>query len=130
MFASDPQIYFSVVGRKVLTVIGNDIYVNGLYIGNGNINDWVREGWKNNGINGIEIDPFSNGKVIYTACGNGVMRSDDYGKKWKILTDWDVTEVLCVKLDPQNNKIIYAATAYGIWKSSDNGVSWTKKIMV
>jgi photosystem II stability/assembly factor-like uncharacterized protein len=127
VFAKDPQIYFSVVGRKVLTVIGQDIYVNGLYLGNGTDNKWTREGWKNNAINDIEIDANSDGKVIYTACNNGVMRSEDYGKRWKILTDWDVTEVLNVKLDPQNNKIIYAATAFGVWKSNDGGNSWKKK---
>jgi photosystem II stability/assembly factor-like uncharacterized protein len=127
LFAKEPEVYFSVVGRKILTVIGNDIYVNGLYIGDGINNRWNRCGWKNNAINSIEIEPLSDGKVIYTACNNGVMRSNDSGKNWKILTDWDVTEVLCVKLDPQNNKIIYAATAFGVWKSTDGGNSWNKK---
>jgi len=127
MFAKEPQIYFSVVGRKVVTVIGNDIYVNGLYISNSTDNKWIRRGWKNNSINDIEIEAKSDGKVIYTACNNGVMRSDDFGKSWKILTDWDVTEVLSVKLDPQNNKILYAATAFGVWKSIDGGNTWKKK---
>ncbi len=127
MSAMDPHVYFSVVGRKILTVIGNDIYVNGLYINDGNGTEWQREGWKNNAINGIEVDPTSGGKIIYTACNNGVMRSTDSGKNWKILTNWDVTEVLGVALDPFDNKIIYAATAFGVWKSSNSGVTWEKK---
>jgi photosystem II stability/assembly factor-like uncharacterized protein len=53
------------------------------------------------------------------------MRSLDGAQSWKIVTDWQVTEVLKAKVDPLNPKTIFAATAYGIIKSTDHGDTWT-----
>jgi photosystem II stability/assembly factor-like uncharacterized protein len=127
-FSQEPKIYFSLVGRKQSTVVGQDINVNGFFIGKKDGEKWERKGWKNNLIFGITIDKKSKGKNIFLACGNGVMRSTDYGENFKILTSWEVTEVQKVYLDPANNNIIYLTSSFGIWKSTDYGDTWSKKI--
>jgi photosystem II stability/assembly factor-like uncharacterized protein len=63
--------------------------------------------------------------VIFLACGNGALRTTDAGKNWKITTDWQVTEVLDVAVDPFNTRQIYIATAYGVWRSTDRGETWS-----
>jgi photosystem II stability/assembly factor-like uncharacterized protein len=125
--AQNDKVYFSVIGRKVLTVVGQDFLVNGLYVNNKDNNSWERYGWPNGAIFGIEVDKKTNGKNIFTACGNGIMRSTDYGKNWKILTDWQITEVQKVYFDPNNSNTIYLTSSFGVWKSTDYGETWTKK---
>jgi hypothetical protein len=126
-FAQNSKVYFSIKGRKVSIVIGQDIVLFGLYIEN-NKDQFERFAWKNGHINDIAVDKNSNGKNIFLACGNGIMRSTDYGKNWKILTSWELTEALKVIIDPNNSNIIYTATAYGIWKTTDYGETWSKKV--
>jgi len=64
----------------------------------------------------------------YIAGGNGLHRSADGGKTWKILTGWETMEILSVALDPVEANIIYIATPYGIFKSVDDGKTWTEKM--
>jgi len=64
----------------------------------------------------------------YIAGGNGLHRSADGGKTWKILTGWETMEVLSVALDPVETQIIYIATPYGIFKSIDDGKNWAEKM--
>jgi len=64
----------------------------------------------------------------YVAGGNGLHRSADGGKTWKILTGWETLEVLSVALDPVDAKIIYIATPFGIFKSRDDGKNWAEKM--
>jgi hypothetical protein len=127
-FAQDPKVYFSLVGRKVTTVVGQDINVNGFFVGQKNGEKWDRFGWKNAAIFGITVDKKFQGKNIFLACGNGVMRSTDYGKSFKILTDWQITEVQKVYIDPKNDKTLYLTSSFGVWKSLDYGETWSKKV--
>ena len=54
------------------------------------------------------------------------MASTDYGASWKIVTDWNITEVTKVYLDPMAEKTIYATSSSFVWKSADYGVTWKK----
>jgi hypothetical protein len=66
----------------------------------------------------------SHGRILYIAAGNGVHKSTDYGTTWKIMTDWQITEVLDVKVDQQHPQNVDAATAWGLWHSDDGGETW------
>jgi len=99
----------------------------GIFYGNGYDGLWTQIGWSNGRTNTITIDKNSKGKVIYAACGNGVMRSDDWGRTWKIITDHLITEVLRVEIDPENSNVLYAIGAYGVFKSDDGGKHWKEK---
>lgn len=127
LYSQDSKVYFSIKGRKISIVIGQDIVLFGLYIEQSK-DKFERYGWKNGHINDIAVVKNSNGKNIFMACGNGIMRSTDYGQNWKILTSWELTEALKVMIDPNNSNIIYTTTAYGVWKSTDFGETWTKKV--
>jgi photosystem II stability/assembly factor-like uncharacterized protein len=63
----------------------------------------------------------------YIAGGNGVHRSTDGGRRWRILTSWETMEILSVLPDPVDSSIIYAATPWGVYKTKDDGVTWVKK---
>ena len=85
---------------------------------------WQHKGWEytrafyaESGLDG----------AIWSACGNGVLRSTDGGATWRITTGWEITEVLRVKADPRNPATVYAATAYGIFKTTDSGETWQEK---
>lgn len=63
----------------------------------------------------------------YIAAGNGLHRSIDGGKTWRVLTDWHTEEVLSLALDHADPAIVYIATPFGVFKSTDDGRSWQRK---
>ena len=62
---------------------------------------------------------------FYVACGNGVHRSTDDGKTWRILTGWTTMEILDVLPHPAIPSLLYVSTPWGIYRSKDEGASWT-----
>src|SRR5947209_6490013 len=83
---------------------------------------WKQLGWKH--VKCYSVDVSNNGKVIYEACGNGLLKSTDEGKSWRMMTDWRMTEVMDVAVDQKNPKTVYIATPGAIWKSDDGGNTW------
>ncbi|HMK37727.1 MAG TPA: hypothetical protein VK569_00210 [Bacteroidota bacterium] len=73
---------------------------------------------------------FDNGRTrrYYIAAGNGVHRSTDGGKSWRILTTWRTEEILCVVPDPVDSSLVYAATPFGAFRTTDDGATWQKKM--
>jgi len=73
---------------------------------------------------------FDNGRTrrYYVAGGNGVHRSTDGGRHWRILTSWRTEEILCVVPDPVDSALIYVATPFGVFRSDDDGATWQKKM--
>jgi photosystem II stability/assembly factor-like uncharacterized protein len=63
----------------------------------------------------------------YLAAGNGLHRSTDGGKTWRILTSWTTEEILCVVPDPVDPSVLYVGTPLGVFKSSDDGSTWVRK---
>lgn len=63
----------------------------------------------------------------YIAGGNGVHRSTDGGKQWRILTSWETMEILSVLPDPLDSATVYAATPWGVYRTVDDGKSWVRK---
>ncbi|HUF11343.1 MAG TPA: hypothetical protein VMO47_18620 [Rhodothermales bacterium] len=81
---------------------------------------WTSLGWPNVRNFGIATTP----DFIFLACGNGVLRSADNGRNWRMTTDWKITEVLDVALDPTDPHKLVIATAHGIAWSPDDGDTW------
>jgi len=84
---------------------------------------WTHLGWKNVRCFGLGL-PAASPEALFLACGNGVLRSQDGGKTWRVTTDWRIAEVLCVALDPHQSDHLFAATAHGVWASTDAGETW------
>jgi photosystem II stability/assembly factor-like uncharacterized protein len=86
---------------------------------------WEHRGWREY-IRTFYTEQGKDG-TIWSACGNGVLRSTDNGRTWKITTGWDVTEVLKVKAAETDPSLVFASTAYGVFRSTDGGGTWEKK---
>lgn len=83
---------------------------------------WTHLGWTNVRCFGLGLSARSN-ETLFLACGNGVLRSQDQGNTWRVMTDWRITEVLAVVSAYQTNHVC-AATAHGVWESTDGGDTW------
>lgn len=62
--------------------------------------------------------------VLYLAAGNGLIRATEGGRKWRITTGWDVTELRDVTVDPNTPGTVYFSHTAGIRKSTDGGANW------
>jgi hypothetical protein len=105
-------------------VVGAKLNQSGLHRWEGDTT-WTHLGWNTPRISGITIDP-NNANRIFLAGGNGVIRSLDAGKTWKVVTDWRVTEVQDVDMHALNPNQVWCASAYGIWGTTDGGETWTE----
>jgi photosystem II stability/assembly factor-like uncharacterized protein len=76
---------------------------------------------------GLAIWEGKSSKRYYIAAGNGLHRSIDGGKTWRVLTDWRTEEILSVAPDPIDSAVIYVSTPFGVFKSIDEGRHWEKK---
>ena len=124
-FAQPETIYMSVRSSRQTRLNASDNPTIGLFLSRDGGATWEHKGWRDQ-IKVFYAEAGADG-TLWSACGNGVLRSTDGGVTWKITTDWEVTEVLKVKVDPHDPQVVYAATAYGIFKTSDNGKSWQAK---
>jgi photosystem II stability/assembly factor-like uncharacterized protein len=61
---------------------------------------------------------------LYVAAGNGLHRSTDDGKTWKIVTGWNTMEILSVLPDREDVKRILVATPWGVYRTMDDGTTW------
>jgi len=103
-------------------VVGAKLSQSGLHRWEGDTT-WTHLGWNTPRISGITLDPNDRNR-IFLAGGNGVIRSLDAGKTWKVVTSWDVTEVQDVDMHALNPNQVWCASAYGIWGTTDAGETW------
>ncbi len=89
---------------------------------------WQYKGRPNNRIFGFDFYRPAKGKIIALATHTGVHQSWDWGKSWKVTTDWRITEVNNVAFDPRNPDILYCSSPYGFYKTVDGGKNWAKHI--
>ena len=85
---------------------------------------WTHLGWKNLRHTGVTATPDG---TLYLSAGNGVLRSRDAGASWRMMTGWEITEVMDIDIDPSDPNVIYIATAYGVWRTDDGGKTWTQR---
>ena len=97
----------------------------GLFVSTDRGTTWQGRGWREY-IRTFYSEEASDG-TIWSACGNGVLRSTDNGKRWRVTTGWEVTEVLKVKAAEAEPALVFASTAYGVFRTTDGGETWEKK---
>jgi photosystem II stability/assembly factor-like uncharacterized protein len=120
--ARQDTVYMSVLNSRKHRLGALDNPTVGLFFSTDAGATWHHRGWTGY-IRTFYTEAGSDG-VLWSACGNGVLRSGDGGKSWRITTGWEITEVLKVRVNPVNAKDVYAATAYGVFRTSDSGENW------
>lgn len=85
---------------------------------------WSYRGRPNNRIYNVDFHRASKGKMIAMATHTGVHQSWDFGKTWKVTTDWRMTEVNSIAMNQEHPEIIYAGSPYGFYKTIDDGKEW------
>ena len=83
-------------------------------------------GYQHPEIQAVAFDPRHPAR-IYLAAGNGLIRSDDGGRHWRVTTSWDMTELRAVAVDPLEPDHIYVALPDGVGVSRDAGATWAHK---
>src|SRR5439155_17292409 len=71
----------------------------------------------------LDYDP-ADPSTVYVAAGNGLLRLQDRGERWKILTGSEVTELRDVAVDPSAPGTIYFTHTAGIQVTHDRGATW------
>jgi hypothetical protein len=75
------------------------------------------------GISGLTVSP-GDPSMMFVPSSDGIVRSRDGGKTWRVVTGWEVADVRSIVFDHVNSQLAYAATAWGSIRSTDGGESW------
>jgi photosystem II stability/assembly factor-like uncharacterized protein len=134
LFACWPMPAGSAGGRTIVSVFivrgsvsGSSTGSYGAFARNGVDTTWTKLTPSN--IITFGLGHFERGTTrrLYVAGGNGVLRSTDEGRSWRVLTSWQTMEILSVALDPADSTMILGATPRGVYKSTDDGATWALK---
>jgi len=87
---------------------------------------WSHSAWPQGRHFSIVTEPETCGVVRYVAAGNGLFRTTDDGRTWRITTDWQQTEIQEATVNTMNPSIILSATPYGIFRSTNRGDTWSE----
>jgi photosystem II stability/assembly factor-like uncharacterized protein len=120
--AQQETVFMSVLNSRRHRLAASDNPMVGMFVSTDAGKQWIHQGWREY-IRTFYTEAGPDG-VQWSACGNGVLRSTDHGATWRITTGWEVTEVLKVKVRPDNPQQVAAATAYGVITSTDAGATW------
>ncbi len=85
---------------------------------------WQHFGPRVLGVNSVAVQPGSGGQVMLVASGDGVLRTTDAGRTWRLTTGWDVMDVRTFAVNPANPDEFYASTCWGPLRSTDGGATW------
>jgi photosystem II stability/assembly factor-like uncharacterized protein len=125
LFARQDTLYASVLNSRKHRLGALDNPTVGLFVSTDAGATWKHRGWT--GYTRTFYTEAGPDGVLWSACGNGVLRSKDKGVSWRITTGWEITEVLKVKADPSNPSVVYAATAYGVFRTENSGETWKER---
>ena len=125
-FSKEPIVYVTTLSTSYAHT-GMAMPLSALFYQRASVDsNWSYLGRPNNRIYNVDMFLASNAKIIAMATHTGVQQSFDYGKTWKVTSDWRMTEVNNIKIDQKNPQIIYASSPYGFYKTTDGGKHWTK----
>lgn len=103
-----PAVYAAVYINKGSTSVGSLSSI-GLFRRSDGDTAWVN--LRPNTITpGIGFTSFGGRHQLYLAGGNGLHRSTDGGRTWRVLTGWRTKEVLSVAFDPADSLRLYIST--------------------
>ena len=115
-------VYMSILSSRRHAWGKNDFPVIGLFVSTDAGRTWEHRGWREY-IRMFYTEAGPDG-VLWSACGNGILRSKDDGASWRVTTGSDVTEVLRLSVDRRAPRRVAAATAYGPILTTDGGERW------
>jgi len=121
-----PRIYACVVSNQRY-IVGGKNPETGLLVSQDLGRSWKSSSWPNIRCFAMAMDPTAVGRILYLASGNGVLKTTNGGQKWRLTTDWRITEVQEIELHPRDSKVIYIGTPYGVFKSTDGAQTWVVK---
>jgi photosystem II stability/assembly factor-like uncharacterized protein len=102
--------------------VGSKLPQSGLFI-KGSDGAWEHAGYNHPFIFSLDYDP-ADPETIYLAAGNGLFRASEGGRKWRLLTGSDITELRDIAVDRNAPGTIYFGYCHGIRVSHDKGVTW------
>ncbi len=120
--AQESTIYMAVLSSRSHQWNSADNPVIGLFTSTDRGASWQHIGWREYIRTFYSVESVDG--TLWTACGNGVLRSTDGGTSWKVTTGWEETEVLKIAVDPRRPERVFAATAYGPIATTDGGETW------
>ena len=103
-------------------VVGAKLAPSGLFLRSAT-GEWRHLGYNHPFVFALDYDP-RDPATLYLAAGNGLIQASDHGRKWKILTGSDVTELRDVAVDRNAPGTIYFAHCAGIRATHDAGRTW------
>lgn len=106
-----------VIGSKIVTTNGVFQRTEG---------GWTHIGYNDTGLTAVAFDPRDR-DVIYTTALNGLWRTLDGGKTWRMCNSWDMTEGRDVAVDPNAPDHVYLAITDGIAVSTDRAQTLVRK---
>jgi photosystem II stability/assembly factor-like uncharacterized protein len=117
------QYYLYVCGAMARDyVVGARLPPSGIFA-KASSGGWEHVGYSHPYIAALDSDP-RDPSTLYLAAGNGLIQASDYGRRWKILTGYEVTELRDLAVDRNATGVIYFAHTAGIRVSRDGGATW------
>jgi photosystem II stability/assembly factor-like uncharacterized protein len=107
-----------VIGSKIITT-------NGIFQRDA-AGEWQHLGYNDTMISALAFDPRDR-NVIYTTGNNGLWRSLDGGKLWRMCNDWQMTEARDVVVDPNAPDHVYLALPDGLAVSTDRAQTLVRR---
>ena len=120
---ADEVVYAAVYSTRRHRLAGQNPVV-GLFASRDGGGTWAHSGWTQGHAFAAVAAPGGCGDTVVVAGGNGIHRTVDGGRFWRITTGWEVTEVQDVAFDPLRPGRVFAATPYGLFVSDDAGGAW------
>src|SRR5579872_261758 len=103
-------------------VVGAKLPLSGVFVKSA-ASEWQHLGYNLPFVSALDYDTHDP-STLYLAAGNGLIRASDYGRVWKILTSFDVTELRDLAVDRNVPGAIYFAHTHGIRVTHDSGTTW------
>ena len=87
---------------------------------------WQHLGYSETTITAVAFDPRDR-NVVYTSAFNGLWRSLDGGRTWRMCNSWDMTEGRDVAVDPNAPDHVYLALPDGVAVSTDRAQTLARR---
>lgn len=117
------RVYSALLSTRIHRLSGVNPVV-GVFDSSDGGETWSHSGWPQGRHFAIVTEPGTCGVIRYVAAGNGLFRTTDDGRTWRITTDWQQTEIQDVAVNTMKPSEILAATPYGMYRSNDRGDNW------
>lgn len=124
IYAQQSKRLFAAVARSLHTNATDRTETMGLLASPLDNPKWAILTWPGLPFNTIAKTTSGSSPKLIAAGPTGIFQPFTNPTGWRLLTDWHLTEVLDVEVDPTSERTIYAATAVGVFISKDNGKEW------